>query len=94
MTDSLISNERRCVVCHREGDLHLHHIYGGANRRLSTEDGCWCWLCPRHHNLSNEGVHFDRQLDLIIKKTCQRKWEEVHDGGREAFIRRFGKSYL
>lgn len=93
MTDSLISNEKRCVVCHREGDLHLHHIYGGANRRLSTEDGCWCWLCPRHHNMSNEGVHLDHTLDEILKKTCQRRWEEKY-GDREAFRKRYGKSYL
>ena len=94
MTDSLISNEKKCVVCGIQGDLHRHHIfYGTANRRLSERDGCWCWLCPKHHNFSNEGVHYDKRLDMIIKKTCQRRWEEKY-GDRDDFINRFGKSYL
>jgi hypothetical protein len=50
------------------------------------------WLCGRHHNLSNEGVHFNRELDLRIKRTGQKTFEETHT--RQEFRDIFGKSYL
>ena len=95
MSESLLSNEKRCVVCSATVDLHRHHIFfGDPNRKLSEEDGCWCWLCAKHHNGSNFGVHFDRELDLVLKKRCQKVWEEAHNGDRDRFRRRYGKSYL
>ena len=94
MIQSLLSNEKKCLVCGCERDIHRHHIfYGTANRKNSERDGCWCFLCGMHHNLSSAGVHFNRELDLKIKRECQKKWEETY-GDRDAFIRRFGKSYL
>lgn len=90
---SLMSNEKACYVCGYE-IVHKHHIfYGSANRRLSEADGCWCYLCPVHHNMSRVGVHQNRELDLQIKRECQQRWEE-QNGGREAFIKRYGKSYV
>lgn len=89
---SLISNEKACYVCGCPV-VHKHHIfYGTANRRLSEEYGCWVWLCPYHHNMSKEGVHFNRELDLQIKKECQECWEQVH-GSRADFIKVFGRSW-
>lgn len=97
MSKSLLQDDKdikACLVCGTTHDLHRHHIYGGvANRKLSEEDGCWCYLCPRHHNMSNMGVHFNKTLDLKLKQCCQKKWEEKN-GDRTAFIQRFGKNYL
>lgn len=94
MSQSILSNNKECYVCGYQGMLHRHHIFfGTANRRISEKDGCWCYLCEVHHNLSRVGVHFNRELDLKIKKECQQKWEEVN-GNREQFIKRYGKSYL
>ena len=94
MSKSLMSVERECYMCHTTKDIHVHHIYPGSGRRkLSEEDGCWCYLCARHHNLSDKSVHFDRELDLWLKKICQKKWEEKK-GQRNDFIRRYGRSYL
>jgi len=42
--------------------------------------------------MSNYGVHFDKVLDLEIKKRTQRKFEESHT--REEFIQIFGRSWL
>jgi hypothetical protein len=43
--------------------------------------------------MSNEGVHFNRELDLRIKRLCQEKWENEF-GDRADFINVFGKSFL
>ena len=92
--DSILQNEKICFVCDMEGDLHRHHVFHGtANRKKSEEYGCWVWLCPRHHNMSSEGVHFNPGLDLRIKQMAQEAWEERY-GNRGEFIKAFGKSYL
>lgn len=94
MSKSLLSTERECLVCRTTRDLHKHHIFYGAGRRkISEREGCWCWLCARHHNMSNQGVHFDRSLDLRIKQMCQGAWETAN-GTTEDFIRLFGRNYL
>lgn len=90
--ESLISNDRRCYVCGTTVNLHVHHIFGGINRRTSDREGCWCYLCAYHHNMSDEGVHFDHELDLKLKRECQEIWERSHT--RDEWYRKFGKSYL
>lgn len=42
--------------------------------------------------MSNEGVHFNRELDLKLKRECQEKFEETHS--REEFMKIIGKNYL
>lgn len=72
--------------------MHVHHVYAGANRKQSDKYGCWVYLCFRHHNGSNDGVHFNRELDLKIKQLTQRAWEK--NKSREEFMRIFGRQYL
>lgn len=94
MVDSLISNDKRCVVCKTTENLHRHHIYEGfANRPKSEKFGCWCYLCARHHNMSSAGVHFNKQLEMYLKKKCQKAWEAKY-GSREDFMKTFGRNYL
>lgn len=76
MSKSIISNERFCLVCGTPINLHKHHIFfGTGNRKLSEKYGCWCFLCSRHHNMSNQGVHFNKILDLKLKQQCQKAFE-------------------
>lgn len=89
---SILSNELECYICHRWSDLHRHHIYFGANRKVSEANGFWVYLCPYHHNMSNEGVHMNRKADLMLKEACQRKFEEAHT--REEFVKLIGRNYL
>ncbi len=90
---SIIQNEKECFLCKTIYNLHNHHIfYGTANRRLSEKYGLKVWLCGNHHNLSNEGVHFNRELDLHIKRIGQAAFEKTHT--REEFMKIFGKNYL
>lgn len=94
MTKSIISNKRECYKCKTTYNIHIHHIYGSTGRRkLSDKYGCWVYLCGAHHNLSNKGVHFDKDFDKELKKECQKRWEEIY-GSREDFRKVFRKSYL
>ena len=75
--------------------MHKHHIfYGTANRKKSDKDGCWIWLCGKHHNLSNTGIHFNKEFDLQVKKLTEKKWMEYYESNTEEFISRYGKNYL
>lgn len=91
---SLLSDERICLVCGTTQNLHKHHIFGGANRRKSERDGCWCYLCAPHHNMSDKGVHFNKELDTRLKQRCQIKWQEVYNKSEDDFIKEYGRNYL
>lgn len=90
---SIVQQDRECLVCKTTYDLHKHHcFYGTANRKMSEKYGLTVYLCSRHHNGSNYGIHFNKVLDIKIKQLAQRKFEETHT--REEFMAIFGKSWL
>ena len=92
--NSVIQKPKVCLLCTNRYGIHEHHIFDGtANRKMSEQFGLKVFLCGPHHNLSNEGVHFDKELDLSIKQLGQ-KYFERHYGTREYFIQMFGKSWL
>lgn len=88
---SIINNDKKCLICGKTS-VHKHHIFFGANRPISEKNGFWVYLCPAHHNMSDYGVHFNRELDTQLKQLCQSLYEETHT--REDFIKLIGKSYL
>lgn len=91
--ESILSNEKECYICHKTQALHKHHIFfGTANRKVSEQYGCWCWLCYEHHNGSARGVHFNIALDRKLKQEAQRKFEEIY--GSDEYRRAIGRSYL
>lgn len=90
---SIIQTERECYVCGTTRDIHEHHIFEGiANRRQSEKYGMKIYLCGRHHNMSNQGIHFNKELDISVKQMAQEIFEQTHT--REEFREIFGKSYL
>lgn len=90
---SILQCEKYCYISGSERDLHLHHIYHGTGlRKISDENGFWCYLNYKYHNGSNKGVHFNRDLDLHLKRECQKKFEETHT--RAEFMALIGKNYL
>ena len=92
--ESVIQTEKQCYACGTTLNLHDHHIiYGTSNRKKSEKYGLKVWLCAYHHNMSNEGVHFNKSLDLALKTKAQTYYEK-HYGSREDFIREFGRSWL
>lgn len=95
-------NERECYLCRTlygictTHNLHRHHAFEGGTsgrRKMSDKYDLVVWLCGAHHNQSNEGVHFNRENDLIVKRYAQTYYEE-HYGSRDDFRRDFIKSYL
>lgn len=93
MSQSIISNERECFVCHTTQNLHKHHIFRGyAFRKVSEHYGLWVYLCGYHHNLSNEGVHFNKELDTKLKQLAQKKFMEKYPD--KDFIKELGRNYL
>ena len=42
--------------------------------------------------MSGYGVHFDKQLDLRLKRECQEAFEQKYD--HETFMQVFGQNYL
>lgn len=91
---SMLQHQKECFVCGNTMNLHSHHIFfGTSNRKQSEKYGLKVWLCATHHNMSVEGVHFNKRLDLKLKTMAQTYYEE-HIGTREEFRKEFGKSYL
>lgn len=91
---SILQNIKECYVCGATVNLHCHHIYMGANRKVSEDNGFKVWLCGHHHNLSNDGVHgkHGHELDMYLKETCQKEFEKTHT--REEFMQLVGRNYL
>lgn len=73
-----------CIYCGTPYGLHLHHVVelsrGGRDipENLVT-------LCYRHHNGSDEGVHFNKRMKEFCMKYLRTKypnWDEIDLGGR------------
>lgn len=89
----LQGDTKRCYITGRTNNLHLHHIFFGHGlRQISDREGFVVYLIPELHNMSNDGVHFNRELDLWLKRACQAKYEETHS--REEFIALIGRNYI
>lgn len=92
--NSIMQNmgERKCYLCGARGDLVVHHaLHGYANRKKSDQDALIVWLCPVpcHHDLHDKGLHDDK-----VKRDAQIAWMRVYRKDVDAFISRYGKSYL
>ena len=95
MAKSIIQNKKECYITRSTYNIHKHHIFEGtANRKLSEKYGLWIYLRADWHNLSNYGVHFNKELDIKLKKVAQKRWQEYYKKTKEDFIKIFGKSYL
>ena len=86
-------NNKKCLVCGTTQNLHIHEVfYGTGKRQLSIKYGCCVCLCAKHHNMSNEGVHFNKNLDIELKQLMQKRFIEVYPN--LDFIKIFGKNYI
>ena len=93
MRYSILQNKKECYVC-GSPYIHIHEVYYGKNRQKSIEDGCCVYLCGKHHNQSNEGVHFNKELDKELKIKMELKWIEYYNKEIEDFIKRYHRNYL
>ena len=91
---SILQDIKECYVCGSKQNIHMHEVYFGKNRQISIKDGCCVYLCGRHHNLSNEGVHFNHELDLKLKKAMEMCWLRTYNKRISDFVSRYGKNYI
>lgn len=96
---SIIQQDKsRCLLCgmSANGDyLEEHHVYGGANRKLSEKYGLKVYLhgC-RCHRLGKESVHQNAEVNKRLKAFAQGKAMAKYEWNKEDFIKIFGKSYI
>ena len=81
----------RCFLCGSNDRVAKHEAFGGPYREL----------CGPHHNLSSNGVHFNKDLDLKLKQHAEKIWLEHYTDKNlsmeeriNMFIKRYGKNYL
>ena len=101
MNSILNTTKGICYRCGKYGVTERHHIFGGANRRLSEDDGLWLYLCPECHNRPPQGAHFNKDTMEWLHKIGQEAYEaaQIQNGltpaeARARFMRRYGKNYL
>ena len=73
---------------------HRHEVFGASNRQKSIEDGLVIFLRPEDHNMSERGIHANREFDLYAKRKAQLRWMEFYGKTEEQFRKRYGKSWL
>ena len=88
MPKNLMWSTERFVGCHR------HEVFGGANRQHSIEDGLVIFLLPEMHNMSDKGIHFNKEFREYAQKIAQKTWMEYYNKTIDDFIKRYGKNYF
>lgn len=90
-----MNKDDKCFICgkNRNAGLELHHIFGGARRRLSDKYGLVVTLCHNCHNEPPYGAHHNKDTMRYLHEEGQRMAEN-NGMSREEFIKIFGRSYL
>ena len=52
------------------------------------------FLTPEDHNMSEKGIHANKEFDLYAKRKAQLRWMEFYGKTEEQFRKRYGKSWL
>lgn len=91
----LMTREGKCFNCGRYGVTEKHHIFEGTGRRrLSERYGMWVYLCHYCHNEPPDGVHFNKENDLLLKMTAQKRAMFYYEWSIDDFRKIFRKNYL
>lgn len=103
MRDSIVINMEYAQYDIIDGTplIERHHIFEGvANRHISDDDGLWVPLSHEHHQ-GKMSVHHNKEMKVLMHIIGQLAYEkhEVANGmteyeAREAFRKRYGRSYL
>lgn len=73
MKKSILQDEKECYITGSTSNLHLHHIYPGANRKISDREGFWVWLRADWHVGQMYSVHENADLMIInLSKNVKR----------------------
>ena len=87
--DAHYSTTRNNRYCHR------HEVFfGNPNRQKSIKDGLVVFLTPEMHNMSKQGVHFNRKFDLYLKQIGEKAWCDYYGKTIDDFIKEYGRNYI
>ena len=68
-----------------------HHIFGGANRDLSTQYHLMIGLCRHHHLDTQDGIHFNKAFRHMVQDEAQTAFEKAYTN--LDFVSIFGRNY-
>ena len=92
-----------CMLCGKPTITQHHFLYGRGIRPLAEEDGIKGPVCDDCHNMGEipERIHGNVAAEKLSKMVGQLAWEKhvvaegmTEDEAREAFRKRYGRSYL
>lgn len=79
----------------RKEGLSRHEVFfGRKNRQLSIKYGLIIFLEDKMHNMSDKGIHFNKNFCEEVQKIGQKAFMEYYNKTKEEFREIFGKSYL
>lgn len=89
---------RECFLCGANGNgdpLERHHIFGGANRKLSEKYGLVVYLCGNKcHRNGDYAAHRNADTAKVLHRYGQEKAMREQGWTAEQFRDVFGKNYL
>ncbi len=78
----------------RQDGLHRHEVFYGTNRQKSIQYGLIVFLTPEMHNMSDYGVHFNSEFNLMLRQIGQKAAMEYYGWSIDEFREIFGANYL
>lgn len=107
MRGIVTKHDEICLICGCTAEAEHHLIFGTAGRMLSEKDGLKVPLCNNCHNMGmvemriHDNVMAERLSKIIGQLAWERKYILDRSGdinldveSREAFRKRYGRSYL
>lgn len=73
---------------------HRHEVFGGPDRMHSIEDGLVIFLKLEMHNMTNAGIHYNKDFREYAQDLAQRTWMEFYNKTEDDFRKRYRMSYL
>lgn len=91
----------RCYLCGRITGTETHHIFGGANRKISDADGMTVELCHLCHYRCHNGKN-SPYVRYKLHREGQMRWMEFFGAELQKeqrdplseFMKRYGRNYL
>ena len=98
MESILQADRESCFLCGMNASfepLDAHHVFGGANRKLSEKYGLKVYLHHRRcHIFGSESVHQNAETSGMLKAHAQMIAMNLYGWSIEEWLKMFGKNYL
>ena len=88
---SILNNLDYCYFCGKPAEC-IHEVYYGKNRQISIKNGFCVGLCNYHHNMSDQSVHFNQDMNKELRKVYQEAFEKMFS--HEEFMSLIRENYL